>query len=102
MGTELSDATSRASGSGAASYTVGDLLAEPELGLELVAGREEALAHAVVGAHAIEGVDPSRHLVRDWVMLTNGLNVAPGTDERAVVAQLEAGGVAALGFGADV
>jgi purine catabolism regulator len=102
MGADLGDATRRATGAARNAYTLGDLLGEPELGLQLVAGTQPALERAVIGAHAVEGVDPSRYVVRDWVMLTNGLSLPEGTDGAALVAQLEDGGVAALGFGATV
>jgi PucR family transcriptional regulator, purine catabolism regulatory protein len=99
MGADLRDATRRTTGPARGAYTVGDLLAESELGLELMAGPREGLDRPVVGAHAVEGVDPSRYLVRDWVMLTDGLNLPEGADRRTLVAELDEGGVAALGFG---
>src|SRR5438094_5650864 len=102
MGADVGDVTRRAAGPARGGYTLGDLLGDPELGLELVAGSDAVGDRPVIGAHAVEGVDPSRYLMRDWVMLTNGLSRPEGTDQNALVAQLEQGGVAALGFGAGV
>jgi hypothetical protein len=81
------------------SYTVADLLSEPELGLTLASGDEERLARPVVGAHAIEGLDLENLLVPDWVVLTSGRSLSSKADQRAMIEQLDEGKVAALGFG---
>jgi purine catabolism regulator len=77
-----------------------DLLAEEPFGLELLSGGPEATAREVRGAHAVEVEAPARWLERDWVMLTTGVRLRGNADaQRELVAQLEAGGVSALGFG---
>jgi PucR family transcriptional regulator, purine catabolism regulatory protein len=77
-----------------------DLLAEESFGLELLSGDDDALSREVVGAHAVEVDEPTRWLGRDWVMLTTGVRLRGDAEaQRALVPQLEKGGVAALGFG---
>jgi hypothetical protein len=72
MAADVGDATRLATGPARGDYTLGDLLGEPELGLDLIAGSEAVRDRPVIGVHAVEGVDPSRYLVQGWVMLTNG------------------------------
>jgi purine catabolism regulator len=79
---------------------LGDLVAEESFGLELLTGEPEAARRTVLGAHAVEVDAPSRWLARDWVMLTTGVRLRGNVDaQRALVPELDAGGVAALGFG---
>jgi purine catabolism regulatory family protein/PucR-like helix-turn-helix protein/diguanylate cyclase with GGDEF domain len=84
-------------------FTLGDLLALEELGLELVAGGERALNRPVVGAHPIEVEQPAMWLERDWIMLTTGVRLRHRADEqRLLISELEAAGAAALGFGLEL
>jgi PucR family transcriptional regulator, purine catabolism regulatory protein len=74
-----------------------DLLAEESFGLELLTGGSDA---EVRGAHAVEVDAPARWLAADWVMLTTGVRLRGNVEaQRALVPQLEEGGVSALGFG---
>ena len=77
-----------------------DLLAEESFGLELLTGGPDAAERAVRGAHAVEVDAPARWLAADWVMLTTGVRLRGNVEaQRALVPQLEEGGVSALGFG---
>jgi purine catabolism regulatory family protein/PucR-like helix-turn-helix protein/diguanylate cyclase with GGDEF domain len=74
-----------------------DLLAEETFGLELLTGGSHA---PVRGAHAVEVDAPARWLAADWVMLTTGVRLRGNVEaQRALVPQLEEGGISALGFG---
>ena len=74
-----------------------DLLAEESFGLELLTGGADA---PVLGAHAVEVDAPARWLAADWIMLTTGVRLRGNVEaQRALVPQLEDGGVCALGFG---
>lgn len=84
-------------------FTLGDLLAQEDLGLELMAGGERALAQRVVGAHVIEIEQPATWLERDWIMLTTGVRLRHrAEDQRLLIRELEAAGAAALGFGIEL
>jgi purine catabolism regulator len=84
-------------------YTLGDLLGHYELGLEMAIAPEGWASTPVTGAHSIEVDHPAAWLDRDWVMLTTGIHLARSAkDQRQLVAELDAAGVAALGFGLDV
>jgi purine catabolism regulator len=88
---------------GSVELTLADLLAHDELGLELVVGGDECVRRAVSGAHAIEIDEPARWLDRDWIMLTTGVRLSPDPDaQRALIAELDAAHVTALGFGLGV
>jgi sugar diacid utilization regulator len=79
---------------------LGDLLAQDTFALELLSGGVGAAAREVRGAHAVEVEAPVRWLERDWVMLTTGVRLRGNAEaQRTLVAQLEEGGVSALGFG---
>jgi purine catabolism regulator len=79
--------------------TVGDLLGQRELGLTLLTAHETGPARQVRGAHGIEVENPTRWVPEDWVMLTNGLRVrGRAQEQRRLVAELDAGGQAALGW----
>jgi PucR family transcriptional regulator, purine catabolism regulatory protein len=74
-----------------------DLLAEESFGLELLTGGPDV---PVRGAHAVEVDAPARWLAADWVMLTTGVRLRGNVEaQRALVPQLQEGGVSALGFG---
>jgi purine catabolism regulator len=80
--------------------TLGDVIRDEELGLELIAGDDAALATPVTGAHSIEVDHPERWLDHGWIMLTTGVALSTDdADQRARVRELRAAGVAALGFG---
>jgi PucR family transcriptional regulator, purine catabolism regulatory protein len=77
-----------------------DLLAEESFDLELISGGPDAAAREVRGAHAVEVEAPARWLGPDWIMLTTGVRLRRNPEaQRALVPQLEAEGVSALGFG---
>jgi purine catabolism regulator len=77
-----------------------DLLAEESFRLELMSGGPEAAKREVRGAHAVEVEEPARWLGPDWIMLTTGVRLRRSPEaQRALVPQLEAEGVSALGFG---
>src|SRR3954453_15310002 len=84
-------------------FTLGDLLAQEQLDLKLLAGGEEALRRRVAGAHAIEIERPSMWLERDWIMLTTGVRLrGHAMSQRLLIDELESAGAAALGFGVDL
>src|SRR3954462_8270609 len=77
-----------------------DLIAEDSFGLELLSGGVRAGDRAVRGAHAVEVDAPARWLGADWVMRTTGVRLRGNVEaQRALVPQLQEGGVSALGFG---
>jgi purine catabolism regulator len=77
-----------------------DLLVEESFRLELLSGGPDASERGVLGAHAVEVDEPTRWLGREWVMLTTGVRLRGDADaQRALIPQLEDGGVTALGFG---
>jgi PucR family transcriptional regulator, purine catabolism regulatory protein len=79
---------------------LGDLLTEEPFGLELLTGGSDAALCEVRGAHAVEVDAPGRWLARDWIMLTTGVRLRGNAEaQRALVPQLEAAEVSALGFG---
>jgi purine catabolism regulatory family protein/PucR-like helix-turn-helix protein/diguanylate cyclase with GGDEF domain len=74
-----------------------DLLAEESFGLDLLTGASDA---PVRGAHAVEVDAPARWLASEWIMLTTGVRLRGNVEaQRALVPQLQEGGVSALGFG---
>jgi purine catabolism regulator len=82
---------------------LGDLLAEDSFDLELLAGDADAAGREVHGAHAVEVEQPARWLDADWVMLTAGVRLRGNVGaQRALVPELDAAGVAALGFGVEL
>ncbi|MFA4929544.1 MAG: PucR family transcriptional regulator [Patulibacter sp.] len=81
------------------SLTLGELLDQPHLGLELLTARDSARGRTVRGAHAIEVDTPTRWIPHEWLMLTNGLRLRGRADEqRRLVAELAEGGQAGLGW----
>lgn len=84
----------------AVAYTLGDLLGEPELGVQLMVESEAARSRPISGAHSIEVERPSRWLDRDWLMLTTGVRLRGNSAaQRELVAELDEVGAAALAFG---
>ncbi|MCW3004319.1 MAG: transcriptional regulator, PucR family [Conexibacter sp.] len=79
--------------------TVGDLLDARELDLRLLTAQDSGRARPVRGAHGIEVANPTRWVPPGWLMLTNGLRVrGSAKEQRRLVAELDAGGQAALGW----
>ena len=79
--------------------TLGDLLDHPDLDLRLVTGDSPATrACPVHGAHPIE-IPATPWVPPGWVMLTNGLRLRGRPHEqRQLIAELDTGGQAALGW----
>jgi purine catabolism regulator len=80
---------------------LGDLLGATELGLALRTGPPDAAERAVQGAAVVEVPDPSRWISPGWVMLTAGVRLEGASDDelRAVVAECDGAGIAAIAFG---
>lgn len=80
--------------------TLGHLLAQEALGLELVAGGDGAADAVLAGAHPIEIEAPTRWLPPGWLMLTTGLRLRGRPDEqRRLVGELHEHGQAGLAWG---
>src|SRR6476646_206753 len=78
--------------------TVRRLAEHKDLGLKLVAGRENA-DRVINWAHAIELADPTPYLSGGELVMTTGLKMGPTNDEQyEYVARLSAVGVVALAF----
>jgi len=70
----------------------------PELGLTLIAGRENS-DRTITWAHAIELPDPTPYLSGGELVMTTGMNVGnTEADQFDYLARLSATGVAALAF----
>lgn len=83
--------------------TLGDVLSQSYLGLNLVVGTKEDLDLPVTGAHAIEIPNPSRWVSPNWIALTTGLRLkAKAESQRELIVELKSSGITALGFGLDV
>ena len=82
--------------------TLGDLLDEPDLGLELVVGDSSCRGRRILGAHGIERANPVPWLGEGWVMLTTGLVWRTERAQRELIYELSDGGISALGFGVEV
>src|SRR4051794_6077437 len=81
-------------------YSLGDLLNEPNLDLELLTGGDTALQTPLVGAHAIEVENPAKWLDRGWMMLTMGVRLRNKPQlQRDLIADLQNLGASCLGFG---
>ena len=82
-----------------ASVPVRWLVAQPALGLAVLAG-SDGLDRAVTWAHSIELVDPAPWLRGGELLLTTGLRLPADPDgQRGYVRSVAAAGVAAIGFG---
>ena len=78
--------------------TVRRLAGHKDLGLTLVAGRENA-DRVISWAHAIELADPTPYLSGGELVMTTGLKMGPTSDEQyEYVARLSTAGVVALAF----
>ena len=84
-----------------AGLLLGDLLDDATLGLELRTGSDGARRRAVLGAAVVEVASPARWIARQWVLLTAGVRLEGASDAalRALVAECDGAGVAALAFG---
>lgn len=83
--------------------TLGDVLSQSYLGLNLVVGTKGDLELPVTGAHAIEIPNPSRWVSPNWIALTTGLRLKAKADsQRELITELKSSGITALGFGLDV
>lgn len=84
-------------------FTLGDLVASSELGLELVVGDVRARSRAVAGAQSSDIEHPTRWLARDWVLLITGVGLSPEIErQHELIAELDEAGLAALGFAIQV
>ncbi|HEY3686139.1 MAG TPA: helix-turn-helix domain-containing protein [Streptosporangiaceae bacterium] len=80
-----------------AHLTIGDLLDRPELGLTALTAVETAPRRRILGAHAIEIAQPTRWVPAEWIMFTTGLRLrGRAAEQRALVAELDEHGIAAL------
>jgi purine catabolism regulator len=80
--------------------TLADVVSEEEFGLVLRSGSPAALARPVAGAETVEADRPEELTARDYIMLTTGVRLRGNPElQRQLVAESEARGVAALGFG---
>jgi purine catabolism regulator len=80
--------------------TLGDVLDQPDFGLQLRTGGDRARGVPVDGAHSIDLRDPVRWLQENWIMLTTGVQLrGSASAQRHLVAQLADGRIAALGLG---
>src|SRR6185436_1270041 len=69
----------------------------------LLSGGPTALDREIAGAHSIDVEEPSRFLERRWIMLTAGLRLKGSVAaQRALIEELDAGGMSALGIGVDL
>lgn len=85
---------------GRGEYTLGDLLGESQLGLELLTGGQEALLTPLIGAHAIELEHPAKWLDDGWMMLTMGVRLRNKPQmQRELITELQELGASCLGFG---
>jgi purine catabolism regulator len=81
-------------------YTLGDLLNESQLGLQLLTGGPDALLTPLMGAHAIELEHPAKWLDGGWMMLTMGVRLRNKPHvQRELIAELQELGASCLGFG---
>jgi PucR family transcriptional regulator, purine catabolism regulatory protein len=84
-------------------FTIGDLLGDAALGLELLSGGQDALTRPLTGAHAIELEHPAKWLDAGWMMLTMGVRLRNKPQaQRELIAELQDLGVSCLGFGVGV
>src|SRR5436309_1639699 len=81
-------------------FTLGDLLGDSNLGLELLTGGEQALRTRIAGAHAIELENPAKWIDAGWMMLTMGVRLRYKPQaQRDLIVELKELGASCLGFG---
>lgn len=84
-------------------FTLGDLLADSHLNLELMTGPTDSLSRPLHGAHSIEIDNPAQWLDPGWLMLTMGVRLRQRpAEQRRLIAELQELGATALGFGVGV
>jgi len=81
--------------------TLGDLLEEKSLRLELRTGAADSPTRPVLGAAVVEVESPARWIAPKWLLLTAGVRLegSSGDAFRALVAECDDAGIAALAFG---
>jgi purine catabolism regulator len=81
--------------------TLGDLLEEKSLRLELRTGAADSPTRPVLGAAVVEVESPARWIAPEWLLLTAGVRLegSSGDAFRALVAECDDAGIAALAFG---
>ena len=80
--------------------TLAEVVSEEEFRLVLRSGSPAALTRPVAGAETVEADRPEELTARDYIMLTTGVRLRGNPElQRQLVAESEARGVAALGFG---
>jgi purine catabolism regulator len=84
-----------------AALTLGDLLEEKSLRLALRTGAPDSAERPVLGAAVVEVESRALWIAPEWVLLTAGVRLEGSSDEafRALVAECDEAGIAALGFG---
>jgi DNA-binding PucR family transcriptional regulator len=81
-------------------YSLGDLLSDHSLGLELLTGGADAYSVPLLGAHAIELENPAKWLDSGWMMLTMGVRLRNKPElQRQLIAELQELGASCLGLG---
>jgi purine catabolism regulator len=80
--------------------TLAEVVSEEEFRLVLRSGSPAALSRLVAGAETVEADRPEELTARDYIMLTTGVRLRGNPElQRQLVAESQARGVAALGFG---
>jgi PucR-like helix-turn-helix protein/purine catabolism regulatory family protein/diguanylate cyclase with GGDEF domain len=80
--------------------TLAEVVSEEEFGLVLRSGSPATLTRPVAGAETVEADRPEELTARDYIMLTTGVRLRGNPElQRQLVAESQARGVAALGFG---
>jgi purine catabolism regulator len=80
--------------------TLAEVLSEEEFGLVLRAGSPAVHTRPVAGAETVEADRPEELSARDYIMFTTGVRLRGNPElQRQLVAECEARGVSALGFG---
>lgn len=79
--------------------TIASLLADPELGLRLVVGEEDALREPVEWATTTEVADPSPFLTGGQLVLTTGMRLSTPRAQRQFIRALVAADSRGVGFG---
>lgn len=87
----------------AQTLSLGELIEHEPFGLTLRAGGDRGLDRRVAGVHNSDMPHPSRVISANWVLLTLGLDLRKRVStQRDFIAELDAAGVGALGFGVGV
>src|SRR5690554_6280202 len=82
-------------------YSISDLISDPSLGTELVAGANGS-DRVILWAHSCELPDPERWLGPDELLMTVGLCIPAGSmAQREFIVRLNDAGVAGIAIGDD-